>query len=141
MCTYSIFNKMKFHFGLILNLHKNIECVISKQMSCSFHIFVFWFLVDWYQKNKISAIKFVYFFLQVFKNSLNWNFFLLIVSVKSKHKRIDSWYFGLLVAIYQIPKGKNMKWTRHVFWNYVYILCFRGNLKSSVGPKAKGLGP
>ena len=31
-------------------------------MSCSSHIFVFWFFVNSYQKTKISAIKFVYFF-------------------------------------------------------------------------------
>ena len=47
------------------------KCSIQIQMSCSSHIFVFWFLVDSYQKTKISAIKFVYLFFQLLKTSFN----------------------------------------------------------------------
>ena len=73
-------------------------------MSDSSHIFVFWFLVDSYQKTKISAVKFVY----LKKDQARFGFL-------RKINKLDSWYFGLLVAIYQTPKDKNMRWTKHIF--------------------------
>ena len=72
-----------------------------------------------YQKTKISAVKFVYSFFQLLKTSFNWENFVdwpirnSFSQQKVNIKKIDSWYFGLLVAIYQKPKDKNMRWTGH----------------------------
>ena len=45
------------------------------RLSHSSHIFVFWFLVDSYQKTKISAIKSVYPIFQMLKTNQNWENF------------------------------------------------------------------
>ena len=34
--------------------------------------------------------------------------------LKKKVNKLDGWYFGLLVAIYQKPKDENMRWTGHM---------------------------
>ena len=52
-------------------------------LSCSSHIFVFWFLVDSYQKTKISAVLQCY----LKKDQARFRFF-------GKINKLDSWYFG-----------------------------------------------
>ena len=40
--------------------------------------------------------------------------------LKKKVDKLDGWYFGLLVAIYQKPKDENMRWTGHLDLNAVF---------------------
>ena len=39
-----------------------------------------------------------------------------------KTKKLDNWYFGLLVAMYQKQKDENMKWTGHKSLYYYKVL-------------------
>ena len=80
---------------------KNCEPVREEEilMFGSSHIFVFWCLVDSYQKNKISSVKFVDF-------SKKFESCLIFFEVTLQ----DSLHFGLLVAIYLKPKDGNMKY-------------------------------
>ena len=75
----------------------------------SSHIFIFWRLVDGYQMTKISGIKFVDF-------SKKSEYCLIFFEVRLQ----DSWYFGLLVAIYKKPKDKNMRWKGNYIHNTYY---------------------
>ena len=71
--------------------------------------FVLWFLVDSYQKTKMSAV------LQCYLKKDQARF---------RINKLDSWYFGLLVAIYQTPKDKNLRWTEHIFRTFFHFHFF-----------------
>ena len=103
-------------------------CFCNFRFENTSYIFVFWFLVDLdiYQKTKISAIKFVYFFFNSSKPVLTQKYFVdrpiryLFSQQKINVKKIDSCYFGHFVAIYQKSKDENMRWTGEL-WSKIYF--------------------
>ena len=105
-----------------------------KLLSCSSHIFVFWFFMDRYQKTKISAVKFVYFFFNSSKPVLtekffgNWPMRNLFSQWKVNVKKIDSWYFGLLVAIKTKIWDDLDKWSAHHMFSPIFSPFFSTQL-------------
>ena len=47
--------------------------------------------------------------------------------LKKKVNKLDSWYLGLLVAVYQKPKYKNMRWTGQLLPTWPHPLRIQNN--------------
>ena len=84
-----------------------------KLLSSSSHIFVFWYLVDNYEKPKIP-VKFVYFYKKC-------SSCLIFFEVKTTWQLIF-WCFG----------DQNMRWTGHLDWVYADICIFKRRNSRSI---------
>jgi hypothetical protein len=78
-------------------------------------------MVDSCQNTKISTVLQCY----LKKDLARFRFF-------RKINKLDKWYFGLLVAIYQTPKGENMRWTGWLLSQNKKVPKFKRQMSSRV---------